>query len=285
MLTYSQRVKQLLRKNGRMDSEVILIADPKQKKLRNFKKVHKPNRPATRDYSFPYYMEDFTPRSDIEILPSVPQLSVGKHGHHGSVQNLEPLPESYDNETLSTRGSLAVEHLGRTSITSQGKGRLQRKAFHASDVNLSHSVNSRFSDVFDGDIHKEFPFRGTTSESEGKYVHTPHYVIDGVGLGVKSDRAIIHTSAKPKKITPMHRNPWNAVVLDQGVYSSVHGSPVIVPGETTTTKPGANVNKVRFSEGKTPVSMNNQGEVPENTFMEMAPDHYGSDDEYFGEFK
>ncbi len=303
MLTYSQRVKQLLRKNGRMDSEVVLIADPKLKKIRNFKKVHKPNRPVTRDYSFPYYMEDFTPRSDIEILPSVPQLIVGKHGHHSSMQNLEPLPEAFDHENLPTRGSLGLEHLGRSGIGSQGKGKLQRKAFHGSDINLPQSVSSRFSETLDGnfsriDLHKDSPFRGMTTESEGRYLQTPHYVIDGVGLGVKSDRAIIHTSAKPKKINPIHRNPWDAAILDSGMYSNMNGSPVIIPGETNRSPAHGNKvrfseeeatmsgnNKVGFSEVNTPVFSKNSAEAPQNTFMGMAPDHYGSDEEYFNDFK
>ena len=204
-----------------------MFKDPVINKITVFKKLQKPNRPISRDFSYPHYKQIYAENDDPEVLPDSSGLRIGRE--MTAILDYTDFNQS------------AVANYPKTLSTSE-------------NVFIRNFVLPRSTQTW--------PFMSTpnpvmNSYPFGNFEPPPLYLVTKKALKLKAGKAIIHTSAKQRELnfskpqwTAVLDVPYNAMALMQpspsGSETVTRNSPQ--PDGKSDKNSGAR-NKVLFVRG------------------------------------
>ena len=203
-----------------------MLKDPAVNKITVFKKLQKPNRPISRDFSYPHYKQIYTENNDTEVIPNSPGLRIG-------------------------REMTAI--LDYTDFNQSAGANYPKKLSTSENVFIRNFVLPRSTHTW--------PFLSTPNVMNNYpfniYEPRPVQLVTNKKLKLKAGKAIIHTSAKPKELnfskpqwTAVLDVPYNAMALMQ---PSLSGSETVTrnspqPDGKSDRKNGAR-SRVLFARG------------------------------------
>ena len=146
-----------------------------------FKKLQKPNRPISRDFSFPHYKQIYTENNDTNIIPDNPGLRIGREITTVlDYTDFNPCAAAYQTKKLSVSENELIKTYLLPSFT-------QTWPFLSSPNAMMNG----------------YPF--------GIFEPPPSHLTKNKALNLKAAKAIIHTSAKPRELN-FSRPQWRAVL-------------------------------------------------------------------------
>ena len=197
-----------------------VFKDPVINKITVFKKLQKPSRPISRDYSYPHYKHIYAENDDTEVLPDSPGLRIGRE----------------------MTAILDYTDYNQSTVANYPK-------------TLSNSENVFIRNFVLPRSTQTWPFLSTPNPMMNGYPFnicepSPVHLVTNKALKIKAGKAIIHTSAKPRDLnfskpqwTAVLDVPYNAMALMQPSPSS---SPQ--PDEKSDRTNGVR-NKILFARG------------------------------------
>ena len=158
-----------------------MLKDPALNKITVFKKLQKPNRPISRDFSYPHYKQIYTENDDTEVIPNNPGLRIG-------------------------REMTAI--LDYTDFNQSAGANYPKTLSTTENVFIRNFVFPRSTQTW--------PFLGTpnpvmNSYPFGTFAPPPVHLVTNKAFKLKAGKAIIHTSAKPRELN-FSKPQWRAVL-------------------------------------------------------------------------
>ena len=234
MLTCTNRVAELKRIHN---DKVQQLTDLNVKKLVVFKKLHKPNRPISRDYSFPFYKQMCKKETDVDVILERPNLRIGRE--------LTTILD-YTDFNHNTYNNFRLPPLSQTP----------RK--------LSRSDNTFLTTNVIPHSNKTWPFvysPNTTANDIPVGIFDTSFAppqlckVKNIKLQLKADKAVIHKSAKQRD-KDFSKPQWTAILDVPHPTPDLFGSSMDIPdvkhpsqSGTSCPAPHNKGYKVQFARG------------------------------------